>query len=156
MSLSINSVSSNPSAQSKNIASRGETSQNKEKKMSTQTKVIASGLGIAGAITLGVLISKGKFKKKPTVKPPEKPTVKPKENPVEIKTKEAEKVITEEKPKVAAEPKAGKIDVTKLSEAEREKFIREQQAKTDDPDMKAEIRRLVESGLWNDLPEAKK
>ena len=42
--------------------------------------------------------------------------------------------------------------VEKLTDAEKEKLIKELQAKTDDPDVKAEIRKLVENGEWDKLP----
>lgn len=38
-----------------------------------------------------------------------------------------------------------------LSEEEKEKLIKELQAKTDNPDVKAEIRKLIENGDWENL-----
>lgn len=44
-----------------------------------------------------------------------------------------------------------KTNIKNLTEAEREKLIKELQAKTDNPDTKAEIRKLVENGEWDKL-----
>lgn len=38
-----------------------------------------------------------------------------------------------------------------LSEEEKEKLIKELQTKTDNPDVKAEIRKLIENGEWDKL-----
>ena len=43
------------------------------------------------------------------------------------------------------------IEVKILTDEEKEKLIKELQAKTDDPDVKAEIRKLVENGEWDKL-----
>ena len=40
---------------------------------------------------------------------------------------------------------------TNMSEEEKEKLIRKLQEKTDNPDVKEEIRKLVESGEWDKL-----
>lgn len=111
----------------------------KENKTTTQTKVVASGLCIAGAVALAVLISKGKFKKKPPAKPP----VKPPENPsIKKEQSEVKKVVKKVK---------DKIEVKNLTEEEREKYIIELQAQTEDATVKAEIRRLIENGEWDNL-----
>ena len=44
-----------------------------------------------------------------------------------------------------------KFTARNLSDEEKEKLIKELQAKTDDPDVKAEIRKLVENGEWDKL-----
>ena len=44
-----------------------------------------------------------------------------------------------------------KLTARNLSDEEKEKLIKELQAKTDDPDVKAEIRKLVENGEWDKL-----
>lgn len=43
------------------------------------------------------------------------------------------------------------IKVKDLTEAEKEKLIKELQAKTDNPDTKTTIRKLIESGDWDNL-----
>ncbi len=47
--------------------------------------------------------------------------------------------------------KIKKFTARNLSDEEKEKLIKELQAKTDDPDVKAEIRKLVENGEWDKL-----
>ena len=89
-----------------------------EKKSVSPTKVLI-GLGAAGAIALGILAAKGKFKK----------------NPNNIKDI------------IGKDPK-----VDKLTEEEKLKLIKELQAKTDNPDTKETIKKLVESGEWDKLP----
>lgn len=47
---------------------------------------------------------------------------------------------------------AGKgIKVKDMTPEEKEKFIKELQAKTDNPSTKEEIRKLIESGEWDNL-----
>ena len=41
--------------------------------------------------------------------------------------------------------------VKNMTQEEKEKFIKEMQAKTDNPNTKEEIRKLVESGEWDSL-----
>ena len=43
------------------------------------------------------------------------------------------------------------IKVKDMTPEEKEKFIKELQAKTDNPNTKEEIRKLVESGQWDNL-----
>lgn len=44
-----------------------------------------------------------------------------------------------------------KQKVKNMTDAEKEKLIRELQAKTENPETKAEIRKLIESGEWDKL-----
>lgn len=99
------------------IQNTGEKKTDEKKSVST-TKVLI-GLGAAGAIALGILAAKGKFKKKPN-------------NIKDI---------------IGKDPK-----VDKLTEEEKLKLIKELQAKTDNPDTKETIKKLVENGEWDKLP----
>ena len=44
-----------------------------------------------------------------------------------------------------------KPDLKNMTDAEKENLIKELQAKTDNPEVKEEIRKLVENGEWNNL-----
>lgn len=91
--------------------------QKEEKRVSK--KVVLTGLGALGAVGLGIMLAKGKFKKKPD---------------------DVKKII-------GKDPR-----VEKLTEEEKLKLIKELQAKTDNPDTKETIRKLVENGEWDKLP----
>ena len=116
MSVSINKIQTSPQLPA--MQNTGEKKSDEKKSVST-TKVLI-GLGAAGAIALGILAAKGKFKKKPT------------NNIKDI---------------IGKDPK-----VEKLTEEEKLKLIKELQAKTDNPDTKETIRKLVENGEWDKLP----
>ena len=115
MSVSINKIQTSPQLPA--MQNTGEKKPDEKKSVST-TKVLI-GLGAAGAIALGILAAKGKFKKKPN-------------NIKDIIGKETK--------------------VEKLTEEEKLKLIKELQAKTDNPDTKETIRKLVENGEWDKLP----
>ncbi len=101
--------------------------QNKEgkkeetKDKTVSTKVVLASLAAVGITAAAILAIKNKKKTPPPIKD-------------EIKR------ITGKNPKIET-----------LTEAEKEKLIKELQSQTDDPDVKAEIRRLIENGEWDKL-----
>ena len=85
-------------------------------------KLLMYSLAGIGIIALGILIAKGHLKSN-------------KKAPIE----DIKKNIN------------NNIKIKDLSESEKEKLIKELQAKTDNPETKSLIRRLIENGEWDNL-----
>lgn len=114
-------------------------------------KVAAGALAGAAVVTLAVLAAKGKlkFKNKPKegTAPKPKKDVKPPEKKIKTDAPEKQNKLSD----TIKELFGKECKVSELSKEEQEKLAKTLIEREPDPDMKQELRRIFDQGLWDIL-----